>query len=228
MRAGALVLVVMLATAAHAQHCPAPPGAASQLADLDARARLEHIQHELGRTASRANVWRWGWGLGIVAATAGNLVLIPVLDSRASRIDLYVGAATTIVGLVPLLLMPLKVLRDHPALDREVAHGGDLCVLLADAERRLARDADNEADGRAWWLHAGNVLLNGGVGLFLGLEYHHWTSGIINAVGGSIVGEAIIFTQPTGDIGALRRYRRGDLADAPSVRAFGLGASFAF
>jgi len=35
-------------------------------------------------------------------------------------------------------------------------------------------------------------------GLFLGIGYHHWAAGAFNAVFGSLVGEAIILTQPTG------------------------------
>jgi hypothetical protein len=55
------------------------------------------------------------------------------------------------------------------------------------------------------------VLLNTGVGLFLGLGYHHWGAGAWNALGGSAIGEAIILTQPTGTMADLRRYRMGAL-----------------
>ena len=47
--------------------------------------------------------------------------------------------------------------------------------------------------------------------LFLGLGYHHWTSGIINGVSGAAVGEAIILTQPTGAIDDLGSYNRAEL-----------------
>jgi hypothetical protein len=226
-RATAVLLVVALAAAsARAEHCPAPAGADPALAEIDAQVRLSYIQSQLRRTAHRANIWRWSWGVGIVAATAGNLIAIPLVDRKGARIDFYVGAATTVVGLVPLLGMPLKVLHDHEALDERVARGGPICDVLADAERRFRRDAANESDGRALWLHVANVVLNGAVGLYLGLAYHHWTSGIINAVGGSVVGEAIIYTQPIGDVGALRRYRKGDLGPRPT--GVGLGLTFRF
>jgi hypothetical protein len=88
----------------------------------------------------------------------------------------------------------------------------DVCPLLADAEARLIRDAKNQADGQRWWLHVGNVALNFGVGLFLGLGFHHWGAGAWNAVGGSLIGEAIILTQPTASIDDLETYRRGTLA----------------
>ena len=44
--------------------------------------------------------------------------------------------------------------------------------------------------------------------LFLGLGFHHWTSGIINGAAGAVVGEAIIFTQPTATIDDLAEYPR--------------------
>jgi hypothetical protein len=66
-----------------------------------------------------------------------------------------------------------------------------------------------------WYVGAvGNVVLNTGVGLFLGLGYHHWGAGALNAVSGSAIGEAIILTQPTGSIDDLRRYRAGALESA--------------
>jgi hypothetical protein len=92
---------------------------------------------------------------------------------------------------------------------------GDLCPLLADAERMLARDAQNQADGQRWWLHVANVVLNAGVGLFLGLGYHHWLAGAFNTVSGVAIGEAIIFTQPTSSIDDLASYRSGSVAGAP-------------
>ena len=56
------------------------------------------------------------------------------------------------------------------------------------------------------------MALNFGVGLFLGLGFHHWGAGAWNAVGGSLIGEAIILTQPTETIDDLETYRRGTLA----------------
>ena len=145
--------------------------------------------------------------IGIGGATIANIVPIPFVASQ-DRIDWYTGAATTIVGIVPLLIAPLDVIADSRELRARIAarppppRGGDrpdVCPLLADAEARLIRDAKNQADGQRWWLHVGNVALNFGVGLFLGLGYHHWGAGAWNAVGGSLIGEAIIFTQPTHD-----------------------------
>jgi len=79
-------------------------------------------------------------------------------------------------------------------------------VLLADAERKLAADAADERWQQGWWTHAGNIAFNTGVLLFLGLGYHHWTSGLINGLSGAAVGETIILTQPTGAIDDASAY----------------------
>jgi hypothetical protein len=194
--------------------CPAGAGGGDALAEQDGELRLHWIDTHLAITAHRARVWTWGWGTGIVLATVANLAPLPFV-AKSNRIDWYVGAGTTIIGLVPLLIAPLDVVEDSRGLRARMASEGsegNVCRLLADAEMRLVRDAKNQSDGRRWWMHAGNVALNFGVGLFLGLGYHHWGAGAWNAFGGSAIGEAIILTQPTGTIEDLRRYREGSLS----------------
>lgn len=203
-------------SAAAAARCPAGAGGHEALAGIDGELRLHWIEGHLSTTAHHARVWTWSWGTGLAVATIGNIVPIPFV-ARQDRIDWYVGAGTTVVGIVPLLIAPLDVVDDARGLRATLDAAGaapDICHLLADAETRLVRDAQNQADGQRWWLHVGNVLLNSGVGLFLALGYHHWGAGAFNAVFGSAIGEAIILTQPTGTIDDLARYRLAALDDA--------------
>jgi len=200
---------------AAATQCPNGAGGGEALAGLDGELRLRWIDARLTTTAEHARLWTWGWGIGIVGGTLANLAPLPFV-AKQDRIDWYVGAGTTIVGIVPLIIAPLDVVEDARELHARVAGGAGrassppaLCALLADAETRLVRDAQNQADGQRWWLHAGNVLLNSGVGLFLALGYRHYVAGVFNAVFGSAIGEAIILTQPTGSIDDLAAYRRG-------------------
>ena len=206
--------------------CPVPAGAAPELGALDAELRLAWIDASLARTAHQAHVWTWGWGIGIGVATLANLAPLAFVAPE-DRIDWYVGAGTTVIGVVPLLVAPLDVVGDSRALRARLAlrtPADGVCPLLADAEAKLIRDAKNQADGRRWWLHVGNAVLNTGVGLFLALGYHHWGAGALNAVVGTAIGEAIILTQPTSSIGDLERYRSGRLGlDGPALgyrRAF--------
>jgi hypothetical protein len=198
--------------------CPAMAGGAPVLADVAPALRLQWIDAHLARTAHRARVWTWGWGTALAVGTVANLAPLAFV-SPDQRVDWYVGAGTTVIGIVPLLVAPLDVIDDSAALRAKVTAAdpaGDLCPLLADAERTLARDAQNQADGRRWWMHAANVALNVGVGLFLGLGYHHWLAGGFNAVSGIAIGEAIIFTQPTSSIDDFATYRGGALGGAPT------------
>jgi hypothetical protein len=229
----AAVLVWPLTVAPTARAASCAPGAALGAADgrlgaLDPELRLRFIDAELSRSAHRANLWVWGWSLALGVGTIGNLVPVPFVRAD-ERIDWYTGAVTTVIGIVPLLVLPPEVIADARQLYTRLGARGttDVCALLSDAETRLVRDAENQADGRRWWVHVGNIIVNAGVGLFLGLGYHHWVAGALNAATGAAIGEIIIFTQPTDAIDGLRRYREGTLDEGAPQRA-SLGFSRAF
>jgi hypothetical protein len=229
--AAVLVWPLIVAPGARAASCA--PGAAlgatdGRLGALDPELRLRFIDAELARSAHRANLWVWGWSLALGVGTIGNLVPVPFVRAD-ERIDWYTGAVTTVIGIVPLLVLPPRVIADGRQLHTRLGARGttDVCALLADAETRLVRDAENQADGQRWWVHVGNIIVNAGVGLFLGLGYHHWVAGALNAASGAAIGEVIIFTQPTDTIDGLRRYRAGALDDDAPPRA-SLGYTRAF
>jgi len=201
--------------------CPAElanGGDGAPLAGLDARVRLTWIDARLGEAGHHARLWDWGWGLGIAASGVASLIAVPFVAS-GDRIDWYTGAGSAAIGVIPFMVSPLTVARDSRELHARLARAArdpsrqEVCALLLDAETRLVRDAENQRQQQRWYFHAGNVAFNTGVTLFLGLGYHHWTSGLINGIAGAVVGEAIIFTQPTRTIHDLETYRTGSLGD---------------
>jgi hypothetical protein len=206
-------------TRARAAECApiAALGAGARVGELTPELRLRWIDEELGRSAHKAKLWTWGWGIALGVGAVANLVPLTWVPPD-ERIDWYTGAFTNTVGVVPLVIAPLDVISDSRELRARLAApgGADTCALLADAEMRLARDAQNQAEGRRWWLHVANFALNAGVGLFLGVGFHHWRNGIFQFASGAVIGEAIIFTQPTGAVDSLRRYREGDLDGGPA------------
>lgn len=207
------------------------------MADDDSGRRVAWIQRRLARTAQSARLWLHAWELGIAGATAIDLAFIPILgNTKSVRIDFGLGAATTVVGIVPLALWQPQVLDEHEALDARIARGdADRCALVADAERRLVALAAAQRQQRAWYWHAGNVVINAGVTLLFG-AFHHWGSGLANGVGGVLIGELIIYTEPVDQIDDLARYRRGDLADVaratwrlmPTAGPHSAGLAFAY
>ena len=205
--------LVAPASRARATTCAAPRGADRRVAEIDGRDRLRWIDLRLGEEAARARFWSGAWAVGIGAGGLASLAAVPFV-AAGDRVDWYTGAVTAAIGVVPFLVSPLAVTRDAPVLRAAIADApaGDdarVCALLVDAEGRLAAGAANERWQQGWWIHAGNIAFNTGVLLFLGLGYHHWTSGIVNGAAGVLVGEAIIVTQPTGAIDDLGAYDRG-------------------
>jgi hypothetical protein len=140
----------------------------------------------------------------------GSLAAVPWVPAD-ERVDWYASAASAAIGIAPLLLTPLDVIDEARGLGASPPSAylphDRICGLLADAEMRLAHSADSEAAGRSWWMHVGNLAVNTGVLLFLGLGYRHWEAGAINGAVGMAIGEAMILTQPTGSVDALSSYR---------------------
>src|SRR6266568_3342247 len=119
----ALALLVALA--------PRPTSAA------DCEERAAWIQGRLERTARHVSTWRQGWGWGAAGATAAQLVLAAAIDDRDARIDLLVGAGSTLGVFVGVLFPPeVETVPDPGA--------ADCPARLADAQRRLGAAADSE------------------------------------------------------------------------------------
>ena len=202
--------------------CPAPLlGGGPALQQVPAQARLRFIRERLRSDAHRARIWSYAWGAIYSSLAVGQFVAAPLV-SHASGLDLYVGGGASLIGLVPLLVTPLKVMGDEKRLEEPEAEapGTDPCISLARAEELLIRDAANEAEGRSLLFHGGNVVVNAGVFFVIGAGFGHWTSATISLLTGIATGEIMIFTQPLGALKALQAYRSGDLtSDLASPKA---------
>lgn len=213
----------MLASAtARAQPVCAPiAGGAPQLGEVDARERLAFVREVLRDQARRTRTWMWSWGLGGIALSAGNFGFAALAPAGSqTRADSIVGGITSLVIPTAILIKPLSAPRDHEALESLLAQPADLCTQLAHAESALQHSAANEAEGVGLIPHAIALGGNAAIGLVLGLGYHHWQGMVLNGVGGMIISEIQIFTQPTGALRALAHYRQGTLA--PVVLSWGV------
>ena len=187
-------------------------GGEPALQHVQAQARLGFIRERLHSDAHHARIWSYSWGAIYSSLAAGQFVAAPLV-SHASALDWYVGGGASLIGLVPLVFTPLKVMGDDQRLEASEAEalGTDPCGSLARAEALLIRDAANEAEGRSLLFHGGNVVVNAGVFFVIGAGFGHWTSATISLLTGIATGEIMIFTQPVGALKALPAYRRGDL-----------------
>lgn len=208
-----LLLIWLGALPARAETCPSIERGSDALAAIPAEVRLDFLRARLAREHARARTWSTAWGATFGAMTFAQLVAIPLLPEDLAP-DLVVGAATSAVGVGLLLFFPLAVLSDQPSLEASLARADpdrQVCALLAEAERVASADAQNAAEGRGWLMHLANAVLGVGAGLVLGLGYDRWDSAAINLAANLALGEAMIWTQPSGLEDDLERYRRGQL-----------------
>jgi len=241
--AGLTMAAMLFASAAtsHAQVCPIPGGSSPVLGRLDARERVDFLRTQLGAQARYAHTWTFGW-LGInTAVLAGAFGLAAITSDPADRTDDIVTGLFAILPPLGNLVIRLRVetdgvrfLRlDH--LDTEASR----CTLIARGEQFLERDAEDEAANYGWLTQAVDVAGNAALLLVLGVGYGHWFNAALNSAGGLLLGELQFFTQPTGLIGAWRRYQAGEIGtQAPratfhvvpqlSAGSYGLGIAGTF
>lgn len=239
MRALALVLCLAVTSAfaqdavsAPAPECPVPEGATG-VAKQPAAERLAFLKKAIEAEARKVNRWRAGWGGTFAGMSMAQIIIAPIM-APDDRVDWWVGAATSIIGVAFSLIDPHESITAGPAWLASVEKGGEPCALIAEGERILFADAAKERFGTSWLLHAGNILLNGGVTLVLGLGWKHWVSGAINGGIGAALGEASLFTAPRGLVDAAREYREGaparhaslDWTIGPSMAPGSAGLSF--
>jgi len=213
------LIFALSANSALAGECPATlVEGQPALQHMQAQSRLRFIRERLRSDAHHARVWSYSWGAIYSSLAIGQFVAAPLVD-HASGPDYYVGGGASLIGLVPLVVTPLKVMADEERLEESKAEtlGADPCVSLAWAEALLIRDAANEAEGRSLLFHGGNIVVNAGIFFIIGAGFGHWTSATISLLTGVATGEIMIFTQPVGALNALHAYRRGDVVSPTPV-----------
>jgi hypothetical protein len=166
---GALAILIVLGVAR--------PVAADQTREVEARLAQQE------RSFQR---WRWAWAGIYSALTIGNLALVP-FTARKDRIDLYVGATTSAIGIPPLFLFP------QPRL-------GEPCgaARLTCAEQKLTAVAAFQREARGWVPHVATFAVNAAAGAVLGFGYQRWRSAALAFGAGMAIGEVQIFTAPRG------------------------------
>jgi len=225
-RAGVLAALLLSGSLAVAEECPLPEGANSKLAAIDSAQRLEYLRMALNTDAQAAQTWKWRWvgGYGVIAV--GQLLTAPFTTTVDQRPGLYVGGIASVIGTLPLLLMPLHVGHDGPMFDAKVkAAGGATCSLIKEGEALLIHDAENEVHSANWVQHVISIVYNGIVAVIIGAGYHNWLSGGLSGGVGALLGETKILSQPVELDNAWHTYQSGVLQPdgAPKLR-FGAAA----
>jgi hypothetical protein len=214
-RAAFLVLLLVAAPRASAQACPLIEGGDAALAERTTAERADFLLAETRRGEEAARTWTAIFALSYLAIAIGQTAALTATQDPGTRIELGVGAVSSLIGVASFFVLPRAVLADLERMEALAprARTGD-CEALEAAEQLFLRDAASEAFGTSWLTHVGSVLFNLGVGLFLGLVYDRWVAGAISAGVGILTGELQILTQPTPMVAALARYRAGELGES--------------
>lgn len=142
--------------------------------------------------ARRAREWRYVW-TGVNALIAvGSFAAIP-LDEREARPDWVVSGVGSVVSTVLTFAWPLRVESAEEELE---------ALPLAERRKHLRRllleSASDERERVAWPWHVANFGLSALGGGIIAFGYGHYESGLLTTVAGTALGEAQLFTQPTG------------------------------
>jgi len=219
-RSHALLLALLCSVGARAETRCASRPELPQVASFDGEERLRFLDQALKRVARRARLWTWMWA-GIYSGLAVyNLAwaLAPPHD-RARTIDGSVGAAGSLVGLAVLAILPPSAVGGQYRFARHLRARPEVCAAVAEAERLLVKEANDEAFGKSALVHAGTFAFNALLGGLLAGVWGHGDQAAITALVGTAIGEAQIFTRPTTATQALERYRAGLLGAAPERSA---------
>jgi hypothetical protein len=188
-----IVLIAAVGWQAYAADAPMSIRQGGELAN--------QIQQELDHEACHERLWWNGWMIGYGAATVGQGVAAGLDSDPDTRADKGVGAATSFLGVLGVLISPLpeidaaaKALRAMPTEGEEASRARDQAAIT------LREQAANvEREQRSWIPHILNFVVAGGSSLVLGLGFERGAGPAARNFGASFaVGELQIWTQPSG------------------------------
>lgn len=197
-----------------AQTCAPMAGDVTIITAELAEARLHFLAGELQDESHRGRLYSDLWRGAYAAAAIGQMAVTPWQSAHDRRIS-YIGTGSTVLGVLAVTLVPLKVIDDGRELRLRAeqlvrVHG--VCAALTTVQDILLTDEADERTAIGWLEHTGNAVINVALGAFLAFGMHDKTSGVINAVGGTAIGEWMFATQPRHLTEVLRRYRAGRLS----------------
>jgi len=216
-------VVITIAAVGRQAHAENPPTGASTSGSL----ALE-IQQELDHEAAHERLWWNGWMAAYAGLTAGQGGAAGLSADRDTRADLGVGAATSFLGAVGVLISRLpeidaaaKTLRAMPADGEDAGRARDEAATLL---REQAANAEREE--HSWVAHALNFIVAAGSSLVLWKGFDRGTSSATNFATSLAVGELQIWTQPDTLVGTSSARAAAPSAETPVAPRRSLGLAW--
>lgn len=179
---------------------------------------VQHLISTLQKDQKANRVW-WGTWLGLYStATVVQTGIALSTDNKALRQDMYLGAATTVLGagfqlLTPYVKINLTQFENFEALSPE-----NQMVLIKQAEDYFKQSAQYEKEIRSWKNHALTTAANLGSGLITWLAFDRtFKDGVINFAINTVITETQIWTQPILAKKEWEKIKSGNIsANSPS------------
>lgn len=173
--------------------------ARNETPDSLVKERIDYIQKMLDHGKPAAKLWWDGWLYGYSAATLAQGAVSLTSDKLQTRQDMVLGAATTLVGAVGQLIMPMTPASAPQKLALLPEDSpGERIIKLNKAEQLLEASATREKEGRSWKMHVASSAVNLSSGLVTWLGFDRTIqSGLINFAINEAITEVQIWTQPT-------------------------------
>jgi hypothetical protein len=170
--------------------------------------QIHELENLLHKDVNSAHVWWYGWIGAYGAATLGQGAVYFATDKPALKQDMVLGAATTLLGSVGLLITPLvprKVSLPYPQAQET---GADNHFESIDYYENLLKEiAEREKEGRTFKIHAICGVVNAGSGLITWLGFDRsFKDGVINFALNTAISEAQIWSQPMRAKNDYKRY----------------------
>ncbi|MBC7174062.1 MAG: hypothetical protein H5U40_16590 [Polyangiaceae bacterium] len=191
-------LVVPARSGSFAARALEPDRCVEALDDAEVMGRLEWMERLFERAQRRGRLWFWGW-LAAHATVASGGAALAVRTNDPFRRDAAAIVASVSVGMFGLTLTPplpsaSLVRRFRRMPDTTLAQRRE---KLDRGMQLLARAAEHEERGRAWYHHAFALTFAAGESFFLGVRHPgRPAASIFSGAGALALLEAQIVTTP--------------------------------
>lgn len=184
-----------------------PVNAQNEKTTFSTNEKLEQLLSSLQKDQQATKIW-WNSWLGLYAT--GTVVQTGIAlktDNKVLKQDMFLGAATTILGTGSQLFTPIV------KIDKNFFEGINKLTptqrlqKMNDAYALLEQSAAFETEGRSWKMHALTGVVNIGGGLITWLAFDRTLKdGLINFAINTVITEAQIWSQPIIAKKALSKY----------------------
>lgn len=159
--------------------------------------KLEDMVATIKKDQKASKIW-WNSWLGIY--TVGTIVQTGIAiqtDNLTLKQDMYLGAATTLLGAGAQLFTPIVRVNQQLFDNLENMNEEQRSKMLQEANILLEKCYAFEKNGQSWKNHALTGVVNIGGGLITWLGFHRTVKdGLINFAINTVITEAQIWSQP--------------------------------